>query len=198
MSADAQPDVLDVRFPTRRILAIIGDKWTTVVLYCLSIREHRRFNELQKQIPDISKKMLIQTLRNLERDGLLERTVYQQVPPKTEYRVERRDVQAGLLSYAEQRALEIGMTIAGGASMILLDEPTAGMSHSETEYAVALIRRVTQRKTLVMVEHDMRVVFDLADTITVLVYGQVVASGPPAEIRANRAVQEAYLGALAA
>jgi DNA-binding HxlR family transcriptional regulator len=87
MPADAQPDVLDVRFPTRRILAIVGDKWTTVVLYCLSIREHRRFNELQKQIPDISKKMLIQTLRNLERDGLLERTVYQQVPPKTEYRL---------------------------------------------------------------------------------------------------------------
>jgi DNA-binding HxlR family transcriptional regulator len=87
MSADAPPDVLDVRFPTRRILAIIGDRWTTVVLYCLSIREHRRFNELQKQIPDISKKMLIQTLRNLERDGLLERTVYQQVPPKTEYRL---------------------------------------------------------------------------------------------------------------
>ena len=90
------------------------------------------------------------------------------------------------------------MTIAGGASMILLDEPTAGMSHSETEYAVALIRRVTQGKTLVMVEHDMRVVFDLADTITVLVYGKVIASGPPVEIRANRAVQEAYLGAIAA
>ena len=111
---------------------------------------------------------------------------------------ERRDLPAGLLSYAEQRALEIGMTIAGGASMILLDEPTAGMSHSETEYAVGLIRRVTQGKTLVMVEHDMRVVFDLADTITVLVYGKVIASGPPTEIRANRAVQEAYLGALAA
>jgi len=84
MSADAQPDVLDNGFPTRRILAIIGDKWTTVILYCLSIREPRRFNELHKQVPDISKKMLIQTLRNLERDGLLERTVYQQVPPKTE------------------------------------------------------------------------------------------------------------------
>ncbi len=110
----------------------------------------------------------------------------------------RRDVPAGLLSYAEQRALEIGMTVAGGASVVLLDEPTAGMSHSETEYAVALIRRVTQGKTLVMVEHDMRVVFDLADTITVLVYGQVIASGPPVEIRANRAVQEAYLGAVAA
>jgi branched-chain amino acid transport system ATP-binding protein len=110
----------------------------------------------------------------------------------------RHDVPAGLLSYAEQRALEIGMTVAGGASVILLDEPTAGMSHSETEYAVALIRRVTQDKTLVVVEHDMRVVFDLADTITVLVYGRVIASGPPAEIRASRAVQEAYLGKMAA
>ncbi|MGE0225759.1 MAG: ABC transporter ATP-binding protein [Acetobacteraceae bacterium] len=108
----------------------------------------------------------------------------------------RRDIPAGLLSYAEQRALEIGMTIAGGASVILLDEPTAGMSHSETDYAMALIRRVTEGKTLVMVEHDMKVVFDLADTITVLVYGQVIASGPPAEVRTNRAVQEAYLGAL--
>ncbi len=109
---------------------------------------------------------------------------------------ERRDVPAGLLSYAEQRALEIGMTVAGGASAILLDEPTAGMSNSETEYAIALIRRVTEGKTLLMVEHDMQVVFGLADTITVLVYGRIIASGPPAEIRANRAVQEAYLGAL--
>ncbi len=108
----------------------------------------------------------------------------------------RRDLQAGLLSYAEQRSLEIGITIAGGATVILLDEPTAGMSHSETEYAVDLIRKVTEGKTLLMVEHDMRVVFDLADTISVVVYGQVIASGKPTEIRANRAVQEAYLGAL--
>lgn len=108
----------------------------------------------------------------------------------------RRDVLAGLLSYAEQRALEIGMTIAGGASVVLLDEPTAGMSNTETDYAMALIRRVTQGKTLLMVEHDMKVVFDLADAITVMVYGQVIASGPPAAVRANRAVQEAYLGAL--
>lgn len=108
----------------------------------------------------------------------------------------RRDMRAGLLSYAEQRALEIGMTIAGGASVILLDEPTAGMNNSETDHAMALIRRVTAGKTLLMVEHDMKVVFDLADTITVLVYGQVIASGPPADVRASRAVQEAYLGAL--
>jgi branched-chain amino acid transport system ATP-binding protein len=109
----------------------------------------------------------------------------------------RRDTVAGLLSYAEQRALEIGMTVAGGASVILLDEPTAGMSHSETGYAVALIRRLTQGRTLVMVEHDMKVVFDLADTISVMVYGVIIASGSPVDIRANRAVQEAYLGALA-
>jgi branched-chain amino acid transport system ATP-binding protein len=110
--------------------------------------------------------------------------------------VPRRDTAAGLLSYADQRALEIGMTIAGGASVILLDEPTAGMSHSETDNAVELIRRVSKGKTLLMVEHDMKVVFGLADVITVLVYGQVIASGPPQAVRANPAVQEAYLGAL--
>jgi len=110
--------------------------------------------------------------------------------------LDRCDLQAGLLSYAEQRALEIGITIAGGASVILLDEPTAGMSHSETEYAVALIKRVTEGKTLVMVEHDMRVVFGLSDTISVVVYGELIASGKPEEIRASRAVQEAYLGTL--
>ena len=106
----------------------------------------------------------------------------------------KRDVLAINLTYAEQRALEIGVTIAGGASVILLDEPTAGMSNTETADAVALIRNVTQGKTLVMVEHDMSVVFGLADRISVLVYGQVIATGTPEEIRANKAVQEAYLG----
>ena len=110
----------------------------------------------------------------------------------------RRHIPAGLLTYAEQRALEIGITIAGGAEIILLDEPTSGMSHSETEHAVELIRRVTEGKTLIMVEHDMSVVFGLADVITVLVYGAVVASDAPTAIRANRAVQEAYLGTQAA
>jgi branched-chain amino acid transport system ATP-binding protein len=110
----------------------------------------------------------------------------------------RAETPAGLLSYADQRALEIGMTIAGGASVILLDEPTAGMSNTETDNAVDLIRRVSAGKTLVMVEHDMKVVFGIADVITVLVYGQVIASGPPQAVRANPAVQEAYLGALAA
>ena len=110
----------------------------------------------------------------------------------------RRDRPAGVLSYAEQRALEIGITIAGGAGVILLDEPTAGMSRSETRDAVELIRNVTQGKTLVMVEHDMGVVFGLADRISVLVYGRVLAAGTPDEIRGNRAVQEAYLGTEAA
>jgi branched-chain amino acid transport system ATP-binding protein len=106
----------------------------------------------------------------------------------------RRDVLAANLTYAEQRALEIGITVASGADVILLDEPTAGMSRSESQQAVALIRRMTEGKTLVMVEHDMGVVFDLADRISVLVYGQIIATGKPAAIRANPAVQEAYLG----
>jgi branched-chain amino acid transport system ATP-binding protein len=106
----------------------------------------------------------------------------------------RRHLPAGMLSYAEQRALEIGITIAGGADVILLDEPTSGMSRSETEHVVQLIREVTAGKTLLMVEHDMGVVFDLADRIAVLVYGQVIAHDTPERIRANAAVQEAYLG----
>ncbi len=106
----------------------------------------------------------------------------------------RRDRPAGVLTYAEQRALEIGVAIAGGADVILLDEPTAGMSRSETDEAVELIRNVTEGKTLVMVEHDMSVVFNLADRISVLVYGEVIASGTPQEIRGNKSVQEAYLG----
>jgi len=106
----------------------------------------------------------------------------------------RRDTLASTLSYAEQRALEVGITLAGGAEVVLLDEPTAGMSRSETEEAVALIRRVSEGKTLVMVEHDMGVVFGLADRISVLVYGRIIATGTPAEIRSNPAVQEAYLG----
>jgi branched-chain amino acid transport system ATP-binding protein len=106
----------------------------------------------------------------------------------------RRDVLAGLLSYAEQRALEIGITIAGGAQVILLDEPTAGMSRSETEASVELIRQVSVGKTLVMVEHDMSVVFGLADKIAVLVYGEVIACDTPGAIRSNALVQQAYLG----
>ncbi len=106
----------------------------------------------------------------------------------------RRNVPAGTLTYAEQRALEVGITLAGGAEVILLDEPTAGMSRSETAQAVELIRAVTEGKTLVMVEHDMGVVFGLADRISVLVYGEVLATGTMEEIRSNPAVQEAYLG----
>ena len=99
-----------------------------------------------------------------------------------------------MLSYAEQRALEIGVTIGGGANVILLDEPTAGMNADESAQAVALIRKVSEGKTLVMVEHDMGVVFDLADRISVLVYGRIVASDTPERIRENAEVQEAYLG----
>jgi branched-chain amino acid transport system ATP-binding protein len=106
----------------------------------------------------------------------------------------RRDAPAGLLTYAEQRALEIGITIAGGADVILLDEPTAGMSRSEADAVVQLIRTVTAGKTLLMVEHDMNVVFGLAGRVAVMVYGEVIACDTPENIRRNRKVQEAYLG----
>jgi len=106
----------------------------------------------------------------------------------------RRESPAGVLTYAEQRALEIGITIAGGAQVILLDEPTAGMSRAEAAAAVDLIRTVSQGRTLVMVEHDMGVVFDLADRISVLVYGEIIATDVPNRIRADAAVQTAYLG----
>ena len=108
----------------------------------------------------------------------------------------KRDVLAMNLGYAEQRALEIGITIAGGASVILLDEPTAGMSQSETRRFVQLIREVSEGKTLLTVEHDMGVVFDLADRIAVLVYGEVIAFDAPGAVRADPRVQEAYLGSV--
>ncbi len=106
----------------------------------------------------------------------------------------KRDVLAINLTYAEQRALEIGITIAGGADVILLDEPTAGMSKSETKRFIQLIREVTVGKTLLTVEHDMGVVFGLADKIAVVVYGEVIAFDTPEAVRANARVQEAYLG----
>jgi len=110
----------------------------------------------------------------------------------------KRDTLAMNLTYAEQRALEIGITIAGGASVILLDEPTAGMSKSETTRFIHLIKEVTQGRTLLTVEHDMGVVFGLADKIAVVVYGEVIAFDTPENVRANPRVQEAYLGSVIA
>jgi branched-chain amino acid transport system ATP-binding protein len=103
-------------------------------------------------------------------------------------------VEAGILPYADLRALEIGMTIASAPKVILLDEPTAGMSREETERTIGLIRRVSEGRTLLMVEHDMNVVFKLADVISVLAHGHIVASGTPEEIRDDPAVKDAYLG----
>ena len=110
----------------------------------------------------------------------------------------KRDVLAMNLTYAEQRALEIGITIAGGANVVLLDEPTAGMSRSETTRFIKLIKDVTVGKTLLTVEHDMGVVFGLADRIAVVVYGEVIAFDTPDAVRANQRVQEAYLGSAVA
>ena len=106
----------------------------------------------------------------------------------------RRDAPVSDLAYSEQRALEIGMSLATNPEILLLDEPTAGMSREETAYMVELIRSVTEGKTLLVVEHDMSVVFTLCDRISVLVYGEVIATGEPQAVRSNAKVQEAYLG----
>lgn len=108
--------------------------------------------------------------------------------------LERKNELAGELAHGHQRALEIGLTIATEPELILLDEPTAGMSAEETREAVKLIERVTEGKTLIIVEHDMDVVFSLANRITVLYYGQILASGPSEEIRNDQRVKDAYLG----
>ena len=108
--------------------------------------------------------------------------------------LERKGDIAGELSYGQQRALEIGLTIATDPELILLDEPTAGMSSEETREAVKLIERVTEGKTLIIVEHDMEVVFSIADRILVIYYGKVLASGLPGEIRNDQKVKDAYLG----
>lgn len=107
----------------------------------------------------------------------------------------RADDLAARLTYAEQRALDLGIALATDAPLILLDEPTAGMNRAEAARALALIRATTQGRTLLVIEHDMDAVFALADRISVLVRGRVIASDTPAAIRANRDVQDAYLGA---
>ncbi len=106
----------------------------------------------------------------------------------------RAQTLASQLSYSEQRSLEIGMTLASDPRVIILDEPMAGMSQEETDYTVSLIREITRGRTLMIVEHDMDVVFTLADRISVLVYGEIIATGTPKEIRENARVREAYLG----
>jgi branched-chain amino acid transport system ATP-binding protein len=106
----------------------------------------------------------------------------------------RADVLAANLAHGEQRQLEIAMALATKPRMLLLDEPMAGMGREDSERMVALLRRLKGRETILLIEHDMDVVFALADRITVLVYGRAIATGAPAEIRANADVRQAYLG----
>jgi branched-chain amino acid transport system ATP-binding protein len=105
-----------------------------------------------------------------------------------------RDTLASELSYGRQRHLELALTIARDPVLIMLDEPTAGLNTEETKSAVQLIRQVTEGRALIMVEHDMEVVFGLADRITVLSAGMLLATGTPNEIRENEEVKKAYLG----
>lgn len=137
-----------------------------------------RFNLFRKV--DKMKKITEETEAVLERIGL----------------INERNVPASMLSYGKARALEISMALATDPELVLLDEFAAGMSRDETHNAVELIRKLTEGKTVVIIEHDMDVVFSLADRITVLHYGKILASGTPAEIRVNQDVKDAYLGDL--
>ena len=106
----------------------------------------------------------------------------------------RRDAIAGTISHGEQRQLEIAMTLATGPRVLLLDEPLAGMGTAEAERMVQLLRKLKEGHAIMLVEHDMDAVFALADQLTVMVNGQVIASGTPAQVRADATVQSAYLG----
>jgi branched-chain amino acid transport system ATP-binding protein len=107
---------------------------------------------------------------------------------------ERRAAIAGQLSYGEQRQLEIAMMLATEPSLLLLDEPLAGLGHDEALRVVELLRKIARGRTVILVEHDMDAVFSISDSITVLVDGRVLVTGTPPEIRASAAVREAYLG----
>jgi branched-chain amino acid transport system ATP-binding protein len=106
----------------------------------------------------------------------------------------RADTLAANLSYGEQRQLEIAMALAGDPRLLLLDEPMAGMGPDESARMVSFLRRLKGARSILLIEHDMDAVFALADRITVLVYGRTIATGTPAEIRANAEVRRAYLG----
>ena len=105
-----------------------------------------------------------------------------------------QDQPASSLSYGQQRALEIGITLSTEPELILLDEPTAGMTREETNQAIRMIDQVTAGRTLIVIEHDMEVVFSLADTISVLHYGTILVSDTPEKIRNDQRVKDAYLG----
>jgi branched-chain amino acid transport system ATP-binding protein len=110
----------------------------------------------------------------------------------------RANLSAGLLSHGEKRQLELAIAIATAPKVLLLDEPLAGTGPEESEAVIALLQKLKRRYTIVLIEHDMEAVFQLADKVSVLVYGQIIASGDPAEVRSNPAVREAYLGEEAA
>lgn len=107
---------------------------------------------------------------------------------------EERDIPASALSYGKNRSLEFGMAIASDPDLIMLDEPTSGMSRDETHAAVDLIRNLSEGKSMIIIEHDMDVVFSLADQITVLHHGEILATGAPEDIKNNQQVRDAYLG----
>ncbi|MCB2229014.1 MAG: ABC transporter ATP-binding protein [Desulfarculaceae bacterium] len=146
------------------------------VLAGVRSKQGLRYNLLKR--PHQDKQLAQRSEEILERIGLLE----------------YRDVPAQELAYGQQRALELGVTLSCDPELVLLDEPTAGMSRKETEDSIQMIGRVTENIACIIIEHDMNVVFTLADRISVLHYGVILACGDPEEIRCDQRVKDAYLG----
>jgi branched-chain amino acid transport system ATP-binding protein len=145
---------------------------------CAGVRSHAGLRYHLFKTLDRQSKIIARTEQIIEQVGL----------------AEVRQRPAHELSYGQQRALEIGITLSSEPELILLDEPTAGMTHEETEEMVKLMRSVVENRTLMIIEHDMDVVFSLADTISVLHNGTILASGKPEVIRNDPRVKDAYLG----
>jgi len=145
---------------------------------CAGVRSHAGLRYHLFKTLDRQSKMIARTEQIIEQMGLAE--------------VKQRP--AHELSYGQQRALEIGIALSSEPELLLLDEPTAGMTREETEEMVKLMRSVTENRTLMIIEHDMEVVFSLADTISVLHNGTILASGEPEAIRNDLRVKDAYLG----
>jgi branched-chain amino acid transport system ATP-binding protein len=196
ISGNVTPSSGEIRFAGQRIdgrspqainrLGLARSFQITNVFPRLSVFENIRLAVMQRRGLQYAFWRRIDQVRALREDT--ERLLEQ-------VRLQRHaDLIAGEMTYSAQRSLELAMTLASDPTLILLDEPMAGMSSEETQYTAELIRETTRGRALLLVEHDMDVVFSLGDRISVLVYGQIIASGTPEEIRAHAGVREAYLG----
>jgi branched-chain amino acid transport system ATP-binding protein len=194
--------------PTAGHVMFRGDDITALAAHARCRRGLSRTFQITSLFPELSVLENVRMAIQLKRGGSFRLVGGQRLLAETEGQArttlgflrleERADLPAATLPHGEQRLLEIAMALAQEPDVLLLDEPTQGLSSEETAATVAVIRRIARERglTILLVEHDMDVVFNLADRVSVLNFGQLIADGTPSEVRANVEVQRAYLGAL--